>query len=51
VHNDTPKVKWDLAVIENVIMGSDKVANICTKAEITNYPIAKLYSLERHSTD
>ena len=54
VHDDTPRINWQLAVIEDVIRGSDgliRAANIRTKAGRTNRPIARLYPLEVRSTD
>ena len=43
VYDDTPWINWQLAVIEDVIKGSDgmiRAANIRTKAERTNRPIS-----------
>ena len=54
VHDDTPRIRRDLAVIEDVIKGSDgliRAAKIRTKGGKTNYPIAKLYPLEVCSTE
>ena len=54
MHDDTPRINWQLAVIEDVIRGSNgliRAANIRTKAGRTNRPIARLYPLEVHSTD
>ncbi|XP_065915698.1 uncharacterized protein [Dysidea avara] len=54
VHDDTPRIRWDLAVIEDVIKGSDgliRAAKIHTKGGRTNRPIAKLYPLEVRSTE
>ena len=49
VHDDIPRIRWELAVIEDVIKGSDgliRAANIRTKGGRTNRPISKLYPLE-----
>ncbi|XP_065918376.1 uncharacterized protein [Dysidea avara] len=54
VHDDTPRIRWDLAVIEDVIKGSDgliRAAKIRTKGGRTNHLIAKLYPLEVRSTE
>ena len=43
VHDNAPRIKWQLAVIEDVIKGSDgliRAANIHTKAGRTNRLIA-----------
>ena len=52
VHNDVPRARWRLAVIEELIKGLDgltRSAKIRTKAGRTNRPIAKLYPLEVNS--
>ena len=54
VHDDTPRINWQLAVIEDVIKGSDglvRAVNIRTKSGRTNRPIARLYPLEVCSAD
>ena len=54
VHDDVPRVNWQLAVIEDVVRGSDgmiRAAHIRTKNGRTNRPIARLYPLEVHHTD
>ena len=54
VHDDTPKVNWKLAVIQQVIKGKDgliRAANIRTANGITNRPITKLYPLEVTASD
>ena len=54
VHDDTPRINWQLAVIEDVIKGSDglvRAINIHTKSERTNCPIAHLYPLQVCSAD
>ena len=54
VHDDIPRNRWDLAVIEDVIKGSDgliRAAKIRTKGGRTNCPIVKLYPLEVRSTE
>ena len=52
VHNDGPRVKWKLAVLESLITGNDglvRAANIRTSARKTNRPISKLYPLSADS--
>ena len=54
VHDDTPQINWQLAVIEDITRGSDgliRAANICTKSGRTNRPIVWLYPLEVCSTE
>ena len=54
VHDDTLKVNWKLAVIQQVIKGKDgliRAANIRTANGITNRPITKLYPLEVTASD
>ena len=54
VHDDAPRINWQLAVIEDVTRGSDgliRAANIRTKSGRTNRPIARLYPLEVCSTE
>jgi len=49
VHNDTPCINWQLAVIEDTISGEDglvRAANIRTLTGWINRPITKLYPLE-----
>ena len=49
VHDDTPRMKWKLAVIEGVNKGADgliRSADIRTATGKTNRPIARLYPLE-----
>ena len=49
VHDDVPRINWQLAVIEDVVRGSDgliRAAYIRTKNVRTNRPIARLYPLE-----
>jgi len=49
VHDDTPRVNWRLAVVEDTIVGEDslvRAANIGTSTGKTNSPIVKLYPLE-----
>jgi len=53
VHDDTPRSRWQLAIIEELIKGLDgftRAAKIRTKSGKTNQPIAKLYPLEVNST-
>ena len=55
VHDDAPRISWQLAVIEEINKGADgliRAASICTKDGKTNRPIAKLYPIEvHHPTD
>ena len=49
VHDDTPRINWQMAVIEDVVRGSDgliRAAYIRTKNGRTNRPLARLYPLE-----
>ena len=49
VHDDTPRVKWRLAVIEDVLVGEDgliRAVNIRTSTGKTNRLVTKLYPLE-----
>ena len=48
VHDDTPRINRQLAVIEDVVKGLDRLiraANMHTKAERMNRPIAQLYCI------
>ena len=49
VHDETPRSKWKLAIIEELIPGNDgftRAAKIRTTSGLTNRPITKLYPLE-----
>jgi len=50
VHEDnTPRIQWRLAVVEELIMGNDgqvRAAHIRTSTHTTTRPVAKLYPLE-----
>ena len=49
VHDDAPRINWQLAVIKDVVRGSDgliRAAYIRTKNGRTNRPIARLYPLD-----
>ena len=49
VHDDGPRIKWKLAVVEELLPGRDghvRAVNIRTQGGMTNRPIAKLYPLE-----
>ncbi|XP_065896039.1 uncharacterized protein [Dysidea avara] len=49
VHDDIPRTRWQLAVVEELIEGLDgftRAARIRTKTGKTNRPITKLYPLE-----
>ena len=53
VHEDnTPRLHWRLAVVEDLIKGDDgqvRAAHIKTSSHKTTRPVAKLYPLEVHS--
>lgn len=54
VHDDIPRAKWKMAVVEQLIQGKDgytRAANIRYSGGKTNTPIAKLYPLELSSTN
>ena len=54
IHDDTPRVQWKLAVIEQVNKGADGLicsANVRTSTERTNQPIVRLYLLEITATE
>ena len=49
VHDDTPRITWKLAVIEELMKGKDglvRAAKIRTAQGRTNHPIARLIPLE-----
>jgi len=49
IHDETPRIKWRLAVIESLNKGADglvRSADIRTTTGKTNRPIARLYPLE-----
>ena len=53
VHDDGPRAKWRLAVIEDVVTGHDELirsVSIRTSTGMTNRPISRLYPLEVSST-
>jgi len=54
VHDDTPRINWRLAVVEDTIVGEDglvRAANIRTSTGRTNRPVIKLYPLEVTAED
>ena len=54
VHDDSPRITWRLAVVEDTISGEDgliRAANIRTSTGKTNRPITKLYPLEITAAD
>ena len=54
VHDDTPRINWRLAVVEDTIAGEDglvRAANIRTSTGRTNRPVTKLYPLEVTAAD
>ena len=49
IHDDSPRLKWNLAVVQELQRGNDSLvrsATIRTANGITNRPISKLYPLE-----
>ena len=49
IHDDTPRLKWQLAVVKDLQRGKDDVirsATICTVNGVTGRLIVKVYSLE-----
>ena len=49
IHDDSPRARWKMAVIENLIKGNDGdiwAAEVRTNSGKTNRPIARLYPLE-----
>ena len=49
IHDDVPRTKWKMAVIEQLIRGNDgyvRAATIRYHSGRTNRPISKLYPLE-----
>ena len=49
IHSDSPRARWKMTVIENLIKGNDgnvHAAEVRTSNGRTNQPIARLYSLE-----
>ena len=49
IHDDTPRISWKLAVIEELLKRKDRLvraANIRTTQDGTNRPIARLIPLE-----
>ena len=54
VHDETPRMTWKMAVIEQLIRGNDglvRAANIRTATGRTNRPITRLVPLEVSSSD
>ena len=53
IHNDKPRLKWKLAVIEELLPGNDglvRAANVRTDNFVTSRPISRLYPLEVSTT-
>ena len=49
IYEDSPRIKWTLAVVEKLNVGGDGLARsavIRTKNGLTSRPITKLYPLE-----
>ena len=54
IHDDTPRMQWRLAMIEEVIKGLDglvRAARIRTSSGKTNRPLAKLFPLEVNASE
>ena len=51
IHDDVPRTKWKMAVIEQLIRGNDRAATIRYNGGRTNRPISKLYPLEVSSVE
>ena len=54
IHDDTPRTKWKMAVVEQLMKGKDdyvRAATIKYNGGKTNRPINKLYPLEVSSVD
>lgn len=49
VYDDTPRIHWKLAVVDDLVKGNDgliRSAHISTANHKTNRPITRLYPLE-----
>ena len=54
IHDDTSRATWKMAVVDELLVGKDKLvraANICTSTGITSRPITKLYPIEVNEGD
>jgi hypothetical protein len=54
IHDDGPRIRWKLAVVEHLIHGNDglcRAATVRTTSGVTSRPIVKLYPLEVNETD
>lgn len=54
IHNDCPRSKWSLAVVQELQKGKDglvRSATIRTDKGVTSRPISKLYPLEVNTGD
>ena len=54
VHDDTPRITWKMAVVEDLIVGRDglvRAATIRTSNGTTSRPITKLYPIELNEAD
>ena len=54
VHDDTPRLQWKLAVVDDLVKGNDGLvhsAHISTANHKTNRPITRLYPLEVVSSE
>ena len=54
VHDDNPRATWKMAVVDELLVGKDKLvraANIRTSTGITSRPITKLYPIEVNEGD
>jgi len=49
IHNDGPRIHWELGVLESLIQGNDGLVhavNVRANNQVTSHPIARLYPLE-----
>ena len=54
IHNVGPRIRWKLAVVEDVVKGNDgliRSTKLRTNNGVKNRPIVKLYPLEVNNSD
>ena len=54
VHDEGPRIRWNLAVVEELITGRDgsvRAAKVKTKHGLSTRPIVKLYPIETVKSD
>ena len=54
IHDDTPRTRWKIAVVNDLVTGGDglvRAATLRTANGTTNRPITKLYPLELNETE